>query len=58
MSDLEPSDMLTVELMANDESTFYMKVDKHPAKLKVAFSLTSADASPIDIRVSANLSYV
>lgn len=52
MSDMQPSDMLTVELMANDEATFYITVDQYPAKLKLAFSVTSTDATPIDLRVS------
>lgn len=51
MSDLQPSDMLTVELGANDEQTFYIKVDQFPTKLKVAFSVTSEDATPIDFKV-------
>jgi len=55
MSDMQPSDMLTVELMANDEATFYLTVDHYPAKLKLAFSITSTDATPIDMRVSLKI---
>ena len=52
MSDLQPSDMLTVELEAGGEQTFYMQVDSFPSKLKVAFSVTSSDPEPIDLKVS------
>lgn len=52
MSDLQPSDMLTVELHSNDEQTFYIQVDTYPSKLKIAYSITSVDATPIDMKVT------
>ena len=51
MNVLTPSDMLTVELAAGEELVFYMKVDYAPSKLKIAFSLTSESAVPIDFKV-------
>jgi hypothetical protein len=52
MSDLMPSDMLTVELGPGDEQVFYLRVDTAPSKIKIAFSITSEDSSPVDFKVS------
>ena len=53
MSDLQPSDMLTCELQPGEEQTFYIYVDQAPSKIKIAYSITSEELTPIDFRVSA-----
>jgi hypothetical protein len=52
MSDLQTSDLLTVELWPGEEQTFYIYVDSAPSKIKFAFSITSEETTPIDIKVS------
>ena len=44
MSDLLPEDMVTVEIEPGDSATFYLYVDSHPSKIKVAFSVQSANS--------------
>ena len=53
-----PSDMLTVELEPGSTQTFYIKVDSAPSKIKIAYSLTSEDASPIDFKVNNHLNII
>ncbi len=44
--------MLTVELQPGSEQTFYLQVASAPAKIKIAYSVTSEDSTPIDFKVS------
>ncbi len=39
MSDLWVEDMLTVEVPAGEEATFYLYVDKWPSKIKFFFNV-------------------
>ena len=39
MSDLQLEDMLTVEVPAGQEVTFYLYVDKWPSKIKFVYSV-------------------
>ena len=52
MSDLKPSDMLISELLPGDVQTFYIKADTVPSKIKIAYSITSEDSTPIDFKVT------
>lgn len=61
MSDLQPTDMLMIELQPGEEQTFYIYVDQAPSKIKVAFSAqydqagTGDEAIPVDFKVRQNL---
>ena len=48
MEDLQPIDMLQVELEGSVEQEFFILVDSYPAKLKIGFTLSSYYFSPID----------
>ena len=41
MSDLTPSDMLTVEVGGGESHSFYIKPESFPCKIKIAYSITS-----------------
>ena len=41
MSDILPSDMLTIEINPGEEHRFYIKPDTFPSKIKIAYSVTS-----------------
>jgi len=51
MSDLQPIDMLTTEIGSGEDHTFYIYVEQSPAKIKIAFSVTSENSKPVDFRV-------
>lgn len=49
--------MLTFEFQngMDDEAVFYLYVDQAPSMIKFAFSVTSADATPVDVIVRRNI---
>ena len=52
MSDLNPSDLITVEVPPREEQTFYIKPTKAPSKIKISLTVTSPGEFFIDFKVN------
>lgn len=51
MEDLQPVDMLQVEMEGPAEEEFFILADSYPCQIKIGFTLSSYYFSPIDFEV-------